>query len=290
MRCASLLKFLLALSLLFSAGPVLAEPDLPPLTGRVVDQAALLDETQKAALTAKLEAVEAESSNQIVVVTVSDLQGYDIAQFGLALGRTWGIGQQDKDNGAILLVAPNERKVRIEVGRGLEGFLTDAASHTIIRKEILPAFRNGDFPGGITRGVDAMLGAIDGSYDAAAIERRDSKLDGFIPLIFIGIVAISEFLKRKVSSGIAGGVAFSGVVGMIVSMATSNVFYGVLAAIGAFAVIQLLGSGGGGPGSSSGRRRDRHGSGYIGGGSFGGGGGFSGGGGGFGGGGASGGW
>jgi uncharacterized protein len=129
----------------------------PKLTGRVVDQANLLSPADEAALTQKLQALEQASSRQLVVATVPDLQNYPIEEFGYRLGRAWQIGQSEANNGTILLVAPNERKVRIEVGYGLEPILTDALSSLIIQNQILPRFRDGDYPGGINAGADAII-------------------------------------------------------------------------------------------------------------------------------------
>jgi len=163
---------LLAVSalLLHCMGSARAEPKFPALTGRVVDVAGLLTPELRARLTAELAALEEKSSDQLVVVTVPSLEGYPIEDYGYRLGRAWGIGQQGKDNGVILLVAPSERKVRIEVGRGLEPTMTDIMSKLIIENAILPAFRRGDFAGGITAGVrdikDVLLG------DAEAVKER----------------------------------------------------------------------------------------------------------------------
>jgi uncharacterized membrane protein len=130
-----------------------AEPAFPELTGRVVDDAGLLSDPDKVAITADLKALEDKSSDQLVVVTVPSLQGYAIEDFGHQLGRRWGIGTAKFDNGVLLIVAPNERKVRVEVGTGLEGTLTDALSRIVIESSILPRFREGDFSGGIKNGV-----------------------------------------------------------------------------------------------------------------------------------------
>jgi uncharacterized protein len=125
-----------------------------------VDSANLLDPAQEAAITAKLEALEQGSTRQLVVATVPDLQGYPIEDYGYRLGRAWGIGQKGQNNGAILLVAPTERKVRIEVGYGLEPYLTDALSAVIVREQLLPRFRADDYPGGISAGVDAIIAQL----------------------------------------------------------------------------------------------------------------------------------
>ena len=146
---------LLLLTLL--AAPAFAAPEFPELTGRVVDAANILPPEAEVSIGTKLAQLEATTTRQVVVATVSDLQGYDIADYGYQLGRTWAIGQKGEDNGAILLVAPNERRVRIEVGYGLEPVLTDALSSLIIQRQILPAFREGDMPSGVEAGVDAIV-------------------------------------------------------------------------------------------------------------------------------------
>ena len=160
---------LLALLLLV---PALAL-DFPVLTGRVVDDAGILDAGTRAALTQKLAEFEAKTSDQLVVVTLKSLQGTSVEDFGVELGRHWQIGQKGKNNGVLLIVAPNERKVRIEVGYGLEGALTDAVSRLIIENAITPRFRAGDFPGGITRGVDDIISVLTG--DAAEWQQRAAK-------------------------------------------------------------------------------------------------------------------
>jgi uncharacterized protein len=142
-----------------------AEPEFPPLTGRVNDRAGLLSERDQRELDAALERFETETTNQIVVATLESLQGLSIEEYGYQLGRHWGVGQQGKDNGALLIVAPEEREVRIEVGYGLEGELTDAQSRTIIETSILPHFRQGDFAAGIKAGVAAMIETLGGSYN-----------------------------------------------------------------------------------------------------------------------------
>ena len=142
-----MVKRLFLLILLFVAVPAAAQPKFPPLTGRVVDNANLLTPADEAELTQRLEALQQASSRQLVVATVPDLQGYPIEDYGYQLGRAWGIGQKEANNGIILLVAPNERRVRIEVGYGLEPIVTDALSYVIINEQILPRFKANDYPG-----------------------------------------------------------------------------------------------------------------------------------------------
>jgi uncharacterized protein len=140
------------------------ELEFPALNGRIVDQAGLLSPDAERALDERLAGHERASTNQIVVVTLDSLQGRPIEEVGYQLGRHWGIGQAGEDNGVLLIVAPNERKVRIEVGYGLEGTLTDAISSNIIHALILPAFRRGDTEGGIAAGTLAIVEALGGQY------------------------------------------------------------------------------------------------------------------------------
>ncbi|TDT99724.1 uncharacterized protein DFO45_1435 [Azorhizobium sp. AG788] len=148
---------LLAAVLVAVAAPALADLSFPALSGRVVDAANVLPATTRAMLDGKLAAQEAKASDQFVVATVPSLQGTSIEDYANRLFRFWKLGQEKKNNGVLLLVAPNERKVRIEVGYGLEGILTDAVASTIIQTTILPAFRKGDMPAGIVAGAEAVL-------------------------------------------------------------------------------------------------------------------------------------
>ncbi len=151
-------------------GAAMAAPTYPELTGQIVDGANLLSAEAKAKLLAELQALEAKSTDQVAIVTVPSLQGYPIEEYGIGLARKWQIGQQGKDNGVLLIVAPNERKVRIEVGRRLEPVMTDTMSKIIIQNAMLPKFRRGDYAGGIADGVrdikDVLLG------DAEAVKER----------------------------------------------------------------------------------------------------------------------
>lgn len=263
-----LLRRLLLLALLLFAAPASAQ-DFPQLTGRVVDNAELLSPADEAALTAKLEALEGASSRQLVVATVPDLQGYPIEDYGYRLGRAWGIGQEEANNGVILLVAPNDRKVRIEVGYGLEPILTDALSALIIQNTILPRFRADDYAGGISAGADAIIQQLQAPPEEAeqraleaAAQQQSARSDGdggsIFPLIFWMLILF--FIIIPMIAGRRRGRRYRRRGGLPI-------------------VIWGPGFGGGG------------GSGWGGGGGGGGGfGGFSGGGGSFGGGGASGGW
>src|SRR4051794_2223108 len=146
--------------------------DFPPLTGRVVDQANLISATERSALEAKLADLETKSGIQLVVATVSSLGGEEIEPYANSLFRAWKLGEKNKNNGVLLLVAPNERRVRIEVGYGLEGTLTDALSKVIITNAITPRFKANDFAGGITRGVDDIITVL--TTDASEWQKRPS--------------------------------------------------------------------------------------------------------------------
>ena len=191
LRCwAALLT--LCLTLVAQAATPLPAP-LPALTGRVVDTADMIPPQTEAALTRQLAALEAQSSDQLVIVTIPGLEGADIADYAYALAQNWQIGQQGTDNGIILLVALADRQVRIEVGRGLEGTVTDAMSGLIIREAIVPAFRAGDYAGGISAGVDALSQVMLGDaaeWQARAAARPDrgsasNRVGAVLSLIFI---------------------------------------------------------------------------------------------------------
>src|SRR5262249_7216460 len=144
-RCGRAGPAALLLMLLLAAPALASGPSFPRLSGRVVDDAQILDAATQSELTSMLARHEQAAGQQVVVVTLPSLQGYPIEDFGYQLGRNWGIGQKDKNTGALLIVAPKEHKVRIEVGYGLEGQLTDAMSRVIIERDILPEFKRGDF-------------------------------------------------------------------------------------------------------------------------------------------------
>ena len=201
-RVWSLPRLLLLGSLLIAA-PAQAETlPVPALSGRVVDQAGILSSAEEGRLTSKLKSLETGSSIQLVVVTLSSLRGHSIEDWGLALGRTWGIGQKGTDNGALLIVAPNDRELRIEVGYGLEGTLPDATADAIIRNVIVPRFKSGAMADGISDGVDAIVAALTGSGEEFTPSRREligQTLSNFVPVIFIAffiIMMIVTFIRQ----------------------------------------------------------------------------------------------
>ncbi|MET0277369.1 MAG: TPM domain-containing protein, partial [Pseudorhodoplanes sp.] len=159
--------FVVMLALVVAAATAVAQSSLtfPELTGRVVDQAGILDAAARDKLEKLSADLEAKSTDQLVVVTLKSLQGTSIEDYGYQLGRKWQIGQKDKNNGVLLIVAPNERKVRIETGYGLEGTLTDALGSFIIQQAILPRFRAGDFAGGVMRGAEDIVNVLTGDAE-----------------------------------------------------------------------------------------------------------------------------
>lgn len=271
-RTAARLLATVLLCLSFLSAPFFAvaqsKPQFPALSGRVVDEAHLLSAETEGALDTKLAALEARTTDQFVVVTLPSLQGYEIEEYGYQLGRAWNLGQKDKDNGVLLIVAPNERKVRLEVGYGLEPVLTDVMSNHIIQTEILPPFRSGGYERGITAGVDAVITQLEldpaeAAARAAAAEPSRAETPIWPGILVFLIFALIFF--AIVSAARGGGRRRRSDLGSILVWTAAE------------ALRQSAQSGRG------------HGGGGFGSGGFGGGG-FSGGGGSFGGGGASGGW
>jgi uncharacterized protein len=264
-------RFALLILLLILASPALAsEPKFPPLTGRVVDDAGVVDTWTQSELNDMLAAHEAATGEQVVVVTLDSLQGYSIEDYGYQLGRYWGIGQKGKNNGALLIVAPNERKVRIEVGYGLEGQLTDAISATIIQNYILPSFKRGDYSAGVLAGATSMLQVLGGNPAGLSQPATSPGQRNLTPTD-----AYRSFFNPPDNKALAAVVLF-----FLIPLIGTVFLGGALISSGN--KVQWGGSDGGFSGGSS------SGGGSSGGG--GGGGGFSGGGGSFGGGGASGSW
>ena len=195
---------ILACVCLLSAAVAALAVEFPPLSGRVVDEARLLTAQQRERLVATLAAHERQTGMQVVVVTLTSLQGLPIADYGYQLGRHWGIGEKDKDTGALLIVAPNEREVRIEVGYGLEGDLTDATSKLIIENVIIPEFRAGRFGEGIVAGTGAILEVLGGAPPSDVAPARQPQRDQesapplfFMILIFFFIMFARSFGSRR---------------------------------------------------------------------------------------------
>lgn len=161
-RAAASVLFVIGLM----AGGAMGAKEVPFLSGRVVDEAQLLPPDQAQAIEEKLRRFEEQTGDQVAVLTVDSLDGEALEDYSLRVAETWGLGQKEKDNGVLLLIARDDRKLRIEVGYGLEGQLTDLQSGRIIRNVIVPRFKAGDYPGGIDAGVDAILGTLSGEPGA----------------------------------------------------------------------------------------------------------------------------
>src|ERR1700723_1933943 len=185
--------------------------DFPQLTGRVVDQAGVMSADSRSAIKAKLKGLEDKSGIQLVVATVKSLQGSDIETYANELFRAWKLGQAQKNNGVLLLVAPNEHKVRIEVGYGLEGTLTDALSSVVISSAIIPRFKTGDFFGGIERGVDGIISILSGDtadWQPKVNVRQDdpaADFDQIFPFLFFLLIIFIFWYLTHNSSGPGGG-------------------------------------------------------------------------------------
>lgn len=266
--------------------------DVPPLTGRVVDLAHVLPPNTVESLTARLKAHEETTSNQVTVLVLPSLEEEPLESFSHRVATTWRLGQKGTDNGVLLLVAIKERKIRIEVGYGLEGALTDARSAQIIRGEIVPRFRAGDAPGGVAAGVDAILKTIEGTYQVSDKTAPGLDSDAMGQVVVAVIVGLIVGLGLMSVNRYLGPVAGTGLSILLAPWLVPALITGGVTLL-LLTLISATGAGG--------RGRGRHGgddwvwyssrSGGWGGGSFGsGGGGFSGGGGDFGGGGASGNW
>ena len=209
---------LVAFLLLLFAPALAAAPSFPPLTGRVVDDAHLLSPETAQKLDGELAGLEQRTGHQLVVATIPDLQGYEIEDYGYQLGRTWRLGRKGVDDGAILIVAPKERKVRIEVGYGLEPVLTDALSNVILQRKVLPAFKAGHMEQGVVDGTEALIQQLSLPDDqakaqVAQAEQQPAAQTGgrsggsLAPLIAIFVVfwVLSAIFRRRSFYGGGGG-------------------------------------------------------------------------------------
>lgn len=260
-----------------------AQVAVPPLTGHVIDQTGTLTAEQKAALEQTLTAFEARKGSQLAVLMVASSAPEEIEQYSLRVAEQWKLGRKKVDDGAILVVAKNDRVMRIEVGYGLEGVLTDLTSKRIISETILPRFKSNDFYGGITAGVEQIIRVVDGEplpAPGARTSQGIGDVQQYAPMLLILALVVGGVLRAKLGK-VPGSLVTGGVVAVIAWFVVGAISMALLA--GVFALFVTL-MGGGMHGRGMG--------GYYGGGGRGGGfgGGFSGGGGGFGGGGASGRW
>jgi uncharacterized protein len=280
---------LLAMGLVAPAFGQTPQP-VPKLTARVTDLTGTLTAEQQAALEDKLSAFEARKGSQIAVLVVATTEPEEIVQYSMRVAHQWKLGRRKVDDGALLIVAKNDRELRIEVGAGLEGTLTDLTSHRIISDTIVPLFRQGDFYGGINAGLDQMIRVADGEpLPAPDTEWQGPSAKGvshLVPFLFVAVFFGSVVLRSLFGRGL-GAVIAGAATGAVVYFVGQALFIALVAALIAFLFALISGFSGGGTWSSY-PRTGGWGGGFGTGSS--GGGGFSGGGGGFNGGGASGRW
>jgi uncharacterized protein len=297
-RALPAVKALLATLLVCLATMVLADVAVPQLTGRVVDQTGTLSSSDVASLTQKLKDLETRKGSQVAVLIVPTTQPETIEQFSIRVAEAWKIGRKKVDDGALLVIAKNDRKLRIEVGYGLEGSLTDVTARRIIDEVITPKFRTGDFAGGIDAGVDRIIGVINGETlpvpQPQASHGDDLDFDSitsFAPVALFGALVIGGIL-RTLLGRLLGSLATGGAMGVIAWVMVGSAGLVALSAIAGFVIAFIADSFASMTGPGSGRRGGWSGgsssSGWSSGSSSSGG--FSGGGGSFGGGGASGSW
>lgn len=271
-------------SLLCAALVVAAQIAVPPLSARITDQTATLSAAQKAALEQTLQAFEARKGSQLAVLIVATTAPETVEQYALRVAEQWKLGRKNIDDGAILLVAKEDRALRIEVGYGLEGALTDATAKRIISEIITPRFQQGDFNGGIVAGVAQVIRVIDGEPLPPPSARKVGgvgELQRYVPVIFV-LALVMGGLLRSVLGRFPGALVTGGAVAVLAWFMAGAVPAALAA--GVLALVFTLFSGGGMGGLAAGALGGRMGRGGVGGGGFGGGGG------GFGGGGASGRW
>ncbi len=275
---------------LSAAPPARAQVPVPPLSGRVVDLTGTLSGEAVTRIEGKLAALEQKKGSQLAVLIVPTTQPEDIEQFGIRVAEQWKLGRKGVDDGAILIVAKADRRVRIEVGYGLEGAIPDAIAKRIVADTVAPHFKVGDYDGGVEAGVDRMIAVVNGEplpEPDRQWEGPPDALGSLLPVLLVAAFAASAVL-RALFGRLAGSVVTGGVVGVIAWALSHLLTIGVAAGVVGFLFALLVGStrgwaaGGGGWGGGLGGGFGGFGSGR--------GGGFSGGGGGFGGGGASGSW
>jgi uncharacterized protein len=290
----ALLRAFVLICVLAGGALAQAQVSVPPLTGRVIDLTATLTPAQAQALVETLEDLEKRKGSQLAVLMVPTTQPESIEQYGIRVAEQWKLGRKGIDDGAILIVAKNDRTLRIEVGYGLEGVLNDATAERIISDTILPRFRQGDFAGGVRAGVDRMIGVIDGEplpQPSGNSTQGGAGLRHYAVVAVLFALFLGGFL-RAILGRVPGGLVTGGILGYLGWLVSGVLSVAFVVALVGF-LVTLFGGGLIGPmmgGMAGGRNRGSgFGSGW-GGGFPGGGGGFRGGGGGFGGGGASGRW
>ena len=234
---------LVVMFLAFGGGYVGADVPVPSLTARVTDETGTLTDEQKATLEQTLKGFEAKKGAQISVLIVPTTQPETIEQYSIRVVEQWKLGRKNVDDGVLLIVAKNDRSLRIEVGYGLEGALTDATSNRIIDETIVPRFKQGDFYGGISAGIDSIMRVVSGEPLPAPTEwhRRSRGLGGLLPVLFV-LTVVAGGVLRAVLGRLPGAVVTGGVIGFLAWLLSGVIFVAVAA--GAIALLfTLLGSG-----------------------------------------------
>ena len=291
-RSARLWSAVLALLAAFSSWGADAPVAIPALTGHIIDQTGTLSQEQTSALEQTLSTFEARKGSQLAVLMVASSAPEEIEPFALRVAEKWKLGRKKVDDGAILVVAKNDRAARIEVGYGLEGPLNDATSKRIISETILPRFKEQDFYGGITAGINQIVRVVDGENLPKPNPGAATSLGGagqYIPVLFIFVIAIGRILRASLGK-VVGPLLTGGAVALIAWFLLGALSTALIAGVVAVVITMLSGGMGGFYGGMGGFYGGMGGRGMGGGHGGGMGGGFSGGGGGFGGGGASGRW
>lgn len=238
----ALFVFVITAPLLFTGQDVHAEVPVPPLTSRVIDETGTLTDEQRVSLEQTLKDFETRKGSQISVLIVPTTQPETIEQYSIRVVEQWKLGRQKVDDGALLIVAKNDRTLRIEVGYGLEGVLTDATSNRIIYETIVPRFRQGDFYGGIAAGVGSIIRVVSGE-PLPASQRREEQggLRGLLPALFI-ITVVAGGVLRAILGRLPGAVVTGGIIGVLAWFLSGAIVLAVVA--GAVALVFTLVGGG----------------------------------------------
>lgn len=261
---SAVLRARLAIALLVAlllpiAGHTQQLQPIPELSARVIDRSATLDAAQIQALEAKLARFEAERGSQIVVLLVATTAPEDIAAYTFRVADAWKLGRREIGDGIVLVVAKNDRRVRIEVARALEGAVPDLAAYQIIDRLITPAFRQGDFAGGLDAGLDGLMARIRGEDlplpAPQPTQSQDSlTLEDLAALLFVAVPVAGGVLTRILGRKL-GAVATGGIAGFIVKLLTGSLLVGLIAGVAAVVFVLVLGIGGGGRGGPGGFHR-----------------------------------
>ncbi len=224
----------------------------PDFSGAVVDQADLLSRSTRAQLSRDLRSHQDQYGDQVVLATVQSLDGVNVAQYALGLARHWQLGQSGADNGVLILFAPEERQMRIEVGYGLETTLTDVQARDIINQHIRPPFQSGDFDAGARAGVREVLNTLRNPGAAATDNSGKNTLTMAIPVLFAGLFALAHYFRKQIGRGAINILVMSGVIGMVANVISERWYVGVAVALIAALVLHKRGHGrGSGTGSHS---------------------------------------